>query len=213
MHRTILLVSGALALGGCSSVRIDLEYAPEPQQVASLAGESFSLAVTDLRPYVTHGRKSAKYLGHTKGVLGVVHSYSPSDQVALREHVRTDLVKDLQSLGMVEDRQAPALRLAVRIRDWNFDAGVRGRFWYEAQVVIDRAGSPSAQTIVVKGDAPLSGAWGDPARLFVENEIPALYVGFLKNLVRDNPEVIAALSHETPAERQESAVLLPGPGP
>jgi hypothetical protein len=213
MFRTTLLLSCAFALCGCSAVRIELEYLPEPTVLPLLAGKTFSLAVTDQRHYVTSGPKAPKYLGHTKGSLGVVYSYSTSDQAALVEHVRRDLSRDLQSLGMIEDVRAPSVRLNVRLYDWNFDAGIHGRFWYDAHVAVDADPGQPIANIVVKGEQAIEGQWGDPARLKVEDEIPGFYEQFIRKLVRENPEVIAALAQARPANQDGTAALLPRPGP
>jgi hypothetical protein len=188
----------AIVLCGCGSVRIDLDYAPEPKQLSQLVGKTFFLGVTDQRYYVTSGPKSREYLGHTKGFLGVVHSYRTADKQALVAHVRGDLRRDLQGLGMVEDARAPAVRLDIRIYDWNFDAGVRGRFWYDAQVAIDNGQGQTVANVVVKGENAIEGHWGDAARMKVEDEIPGLYQLFIRKLVRENPQVIAALSQAQP---------------
>jgi len=213
MYREILLLSCALALCGCSSVRIELEYAPEPAIVPALAGKAFSLAVTDQRHYVTSGPKAPKYLGHTKGSLGVVYSYSTSDLAPLVEHVRNDLRRDLQSLGMVEDDRAPGVRLNVRLYEWNFDAGIRGRFWYDVQVAIDGEEGQPVANIVVKGERAIEGYWGDVARLKVKDEIPGFYQQFIRKLARENPELIAALAQGPPAREDAPAAPLPASSP
>jgi hypothetical protein len=198
MRRKILLLSSAIVLCGCSSVRIDLDYEPEPKEMSQLAGKTFFLGVTDQRHYVTSGPKKREYLGHTKGSLGVVYSYSTSDLQPLVAHVRGDLRRDLQSLGMVEDGRRPTVRLDIRIYDWNFEAGIRGRFWYDAHVAVDDANGQPVANIVVKGENAIEGHWGDVARMRVKDEIPGFYQQFIRKLVRENPEVIAALARAQP---------------
>ncbi|HEU4591530.1 MAG TPA: hypothetical protein VFS13_11540, partial [Steroidobacteraceae bacterium] len=103
--------------------------------------------------------------------------------------------------------------LGVRIDDWNFDAGIHGRFWYDAHVTIHRGDGQLVASMPVKGQEVIEGRWGDEARLKAREEMPALYESFIKKLVRENPEVIAAIAQTRPTNQDSPAALLPRSGP
>ena len=54
--------------------------------------------------------------------------------------IHADLIKEIKALGL-QLREANADRIIkVEIRDYNFDACINGRFWYEIRLsVLDRS--------------------------------------------------------------------------
>lgn len=177
-------------LTGCAT-GIEFDYAPESKRLPDLEGITFAVDVTDQRHYVTSGPQKPTYLGHTKDALGAVHDQD--GKLSLAEQVATDLRRELQSLGLVENPTMPVTRIDVRIFDWNFDAGMRGRFWYDADVKVANSRGDPVAIVAVKDSKDMGGGFSDLARARIDEDIPGLYDEFLKRLVRENPEVQAAM--------------------
>jgi hypothetical protein len=194
MNLKLLTLACALALSGCASRQvIQFDYQPETKEMSRLASTTFSLDVTDQRHYVTSGPKLPSYLGHSKDVIGAVHSYKNDGGIALAEQVKNDLRRELQSLGLAEHTSAPAVLIIMRIYDWNFDAGVSGRFWYDVQLTVADAGGQTVANIVVKDRKQIEGGFADYARHYIQQDIPEFYDEFIRKLVRENPSMLAAL--------------------
>ncbi len=126
-------------------------------------------------------------------VIGAVHSYKNDGGIALAEQVKNDLRRELQSLGLAENTAAPTGQIIMRIYDWNFDAGVHGRFWYDVQLTVADAAAQTVANIVVKDSKQIEGEFADYARRYIKQDIPEFYDEFMRKLVRENPSMLAAL--------------------
>ena len=72
--------------------KIQLSYVPSPQEVPGLVSKTFSLEVTDRRPYVTHGKKVPSYLGIYRGGYGNPFDVVNKGKVALADQMKADLM-------------------------------------------------------------------------------------------------------------------------
>ena len=197
--RFLFLIAVAL-LSSCTTSskyrQIPLRYEPTPKVVAGLAAKTFSIAVTDARPYVTHGNKVPAYVGIARGGWGNPIDMVNGGKLSLAEQMRGDLLKKFRALGLTETSGSASKQVSVRIRDWNFDAGIDARFWYEVELTVaDSAGkllaiSQAKDQKVIKANL-LTG----PV-VALQKEVPVYYGEIIQELVRKDPLILSALRIE-----------------
>jgi uncharacterized lipoprotein YajG len=194
MLRTIALATITILLTGCvAGQNIKLAYEPAPQSTTT-SSRPVALTVTDQRTYVTSGNKDPSYLGHYRAGFGNPWDVSNFKKVPLAEQLKNDLRKELQSLGFTDGTRGSANEVAVTIREWNFDAAVNARIWYDLHIrVVARDGSVSSATDV-KNERVVNGNVMTGAKSAMEKELPVIYGEVIRQLIRDNPAAISALA-------------------
>jgi hypothetical protein len=206
--RSVTLLCAALLLSACvAGQHIDLRYQPQGQAVSTRLN-AVALQVSDQRSYVTNGDKKPWYIGHYRAGFGNTFDVSTRDKLALAEELRADLQKELDGLGYgyLQPGQGKAPRtLEVEIRDWNFDAAINTRVWYELRATVrDAAGKVLAQDQIKKEEV-VKGHFLTGAKSSMEKNLPLIYGKVLQELVRDNPKISAALRAPPAAARTKRA--------
>ena len=193
MSSRILLLLVAVGLSDCvTAAKFKLNYVAEAEELPGLGSTTFSVAVTDQRPYVTHGSKLPTYLGQYRDGWGIPREVVNEKKVPLAEQMVGDLRRELQSLGLVES-SSPSKLMVVRIRDWNFDAGIDSRFWYDVEVSVESASGQALATDRVKDQKIIKGSLLAGPIPAIKKELPVHYAELIRELVRDNPSILAAL--------------------
>jgi hypothetical protein len=192
--RTLTLVLSPLVLAGCvAGQSLQTEYEP-PAAVAETTGLAVSLTVTDDRPYVKSGEKAPYYVGRYRAGFGNPWDVSTANEEALVSIVRRDIAEELVALGHpLKDAAVADRGLAVSIRDWNFDGYQNGNFWYDLLVTVRSPAGDVLVNSVVKDKIGITGTLWEGAKGGFERDMPKLYPQIIRNLVRENAEVSAAL--------------------
>ena len=192
--RNLIVVAGmALFLSSCAvNQGILLEYSPEAHEKI-ISSRTISVDVSDERPFIKDKTKPPSFIGKFRGGYGNPWNAYTDGKIPLSQVFTQDLIKEIKALGL-QLQEANADRIIkVEIRDYNFDACINGRFWYEIRLsVLDRSNAVLRENtfkdeIEVKGSVLMGAAGsfknklpGDPSRSSQEND-------------PENPQVIDAL--------------------
>lgn len=193
----ILLAACALTIAGCASRdAVLLEYEPVAQPMPGLAAKAFSVTVDDQRPYVWSREKPPSYLGNVRAT-GAVSNVLNDGGLSFADQVKKDLGRELRSLGLVENESAAAVRISVRVLEWNFRAAIKGRYLYRAEISVANAQGKLVESSSIKDEREIDGGVGTPARETMYDDAAQFYGGFIRKLVRENPPILAALGRGT----------------
>lgn len=196
MLRPIALLVLAVVLAGCvAGQNIKLQYQPGPPRgsTAVSSGAVF-VTVSDQRSYVTSGNKEPSYLGHYRGGFGNTWDVMNYKDVALADQMRSDIWRELASLGFKEAGQGAEKTIAVVIHEWNFDANINGRVWFDVAITVVAADGRQLATARVKDEKIVKGSVMTGAKGAMEEQVPAIYGEVIRRLLRDAPMTLAALS-------------------
>ncbi len=195
------LIVGTTWLGGCVvGQSVPVGYTPAPSTTTA-TGAAVTVTVRDERPYVTNGDKPADFLGTYRAAIGVPWDVTTKDRQPLAALFETHLAVELRSLGYaVVPRQDASRVLDVAIQDWNFDAYLDGNIWYELSAsVLSPDGTALARSHIKESQPTKGNFWTTGGKAGVEAAMPAVYAGAIRKLVRDNPDISAALGGGTAA--------------
>jgi hypothetical protein len=187
-------------LGGCVvGQTVSPTYEAGPQGAAT--GTPVALNVRDERPYVKNGEKPAYFIGQYRGGFGNPWNVSTEGDQPVASLLQRDLAKELESLGHPVVAQSPGVRvLDVAIDEYQFDGYQNAKFWYLFNVrVIGPDGKVMAESLV-QDKQVIQGTFWEGAKGGVEKQLPGLYAGAIRKLVRDNPTISAALAAAPPAQ-------------
>lgn len=192
MSRHIALLLVVCLLSGCiTAYKYNLAYTPDPYAYPPLAAQTFGVKVTDDRPYVKYGEKFPFFLGIARDAYGFPRDVITRSKTTLASQLETDISSELEMLGLVRS-PSPARLIAIRLRDWNFDTGLHTRFWYDLDLTVTDAAGKTLLTKHVKNERSFETNVFD-----IYNELkkyfPNQYTHFIREVARDNKEVLAAL--------------------
>ena len=180
-------------LTGCVAYQtIALDYSPRPHDKI-ISSYIIKSEVTDERPYVTSGQKKDRYIGHYRGGYGNTWDVLLRGRDNLAERFAIDILKELNACGF-QTKPLPADRaLKVEIADFNFDAYINGRFWYDIRISVLDSENKTLASSIVKDERVIKGSvLIGPVAAFPK-ELPILYHEIIEKIVRDNPDVLNAL--------------------
>ena len=190
--KLLILFSIFIMLSGCVvNQHIPLSYLPDHSQIIG-NGELINVKVTDDRPYIKDGDKELSYIGHYRGGYGNTWDVRTEGERPLSECIATDVKSELRAIGYSPSNNAKKT-LAISIKDFNFDAYINGRFWYEIDVDVFKDGIQLAKTTIKKSEV-INGSFWTGAKDDMERDIPMHYGFMIQNLVRANRDTIEALS-------------------
>jgi hypothetical protein len=189
----MLLAASTLVIAGCASQdAVSLEYEPVAQAVPRLAAKAFSITVDDQRTYVWSKEKPPTYIGNVRHT-GAVTNVLNDNGLSLANQVKQDLGRELRSLGLAENDAAPAVRISVRILEWNFRAAIKARYLYRAEISVADSQGNLLESSTIKDEKEIDGSVGKPAQESVYEDASRFYGGFIRKLVRENPAILASL--------------------
>ena len=191
MKTKLALLALTVALAGCvAGQNIKLHYEPAP---GAAAGPSVpvTLRVIEQRDYVTRGDKSPAYLGHYRAGFGNTWDVINRDKVPLADQMRDDLRAELASLGCSD--AAGGKVLTVTIHEWNFDAWVNGKIWFDVEASLAGADGTPLASSHAKEERPITGSFWSGGKGAMEKNVPEVYGEVLRKLVREDPAMMAAL--------------------
>lgn len=180
-------------LGGCvAGQTIGLDYAPEGARSSS-RNVSVNVDVTDSRPYIADGSKNGAFIGNYRGGFGNPFDVKTSSGEPLATIVKRDLSADLKALGFNVAEDKAARKVRVTINEWKFDAYTNLTYWYDITVAILDAQNRPLKQHTLKNSVNIEGsAWTGP-KSAAEREVPKLYRGIVRKMVRENTEALRAL--------------------
>ncbi len=182
----------SLAVGCVVGQKVTLAYTPEGIETKVVSTNRITVVVNDKRPYVKTGEKEPWYIGHYRAGFGNTWDVSTDGKVALADQFRMDLQKELESLGFTLDQ--PFNRtLNVDIIDYNFDAMLNGKMWYAIRIkVLDDQNRILAEDML-EDRIIIEGSFWVGAKYAFEKEVPKIYGNIIKQIVRENTDVVNAL--------------------
>jgi len=182
-----------VALTGCvAGQNINLQYDPTPKQ-GTVLHQTVAVTVEDKRSYVTDGDKKPWYIGHYRAGFGNTWDVTTRDKVPFATQVKADLQKELTSLGFTEGSDSHAKRVTVVIKDWNFDAMVNGKLWYDLEITVQSSDGAVLATSDVKDQRVIKGSFWTGAKGAMTEEVPVMYGEALQALIRNNAPIMEAL--------------------
>lgn len=194
--RALSLLALIASLSGCVvGQQLRLDAVPEAQHDAGPATPVL-LQVEDQRELVTSGKKKPWYVGQYRAGLGNPWSVSTDGKVALAEQLEQDLAEELASLGFVPGQDGNQLQ--VTIREWDFTGYQNGRFWYELDIVVRDGSQKALARHALKDEIPIRGTFMLGARGGFERDMPGIYDGIVRSIVRANPDILQALATKGP---------------
>ena len=187
-------LAGVLFLSGCvAGQHIQLSYNPPPAEMKVNSAKTIKVAVKDAREYVLNKDKSPSYIGHYRAGYGNTWDVTTDGKVALADKFAGDIKNELTSLGFSLNDTSPDRTLEVNIVEYNFDAYMNGKMWYEIKVrALDKAGNSLAES-VLKDKVVIEGSVWVGAKYAFEQKVPVIYGDIVKNIVRNNKQVMEAL--------------------
>lgn len=187
-----IIVLAVFALSGCVvGQKIEMDYTASPSAVTE--PNSVSVSVVDARPYVVNGDKDPSFIGKYRAGFGNPWDVSTENNVPLAKLLAADLEEAVRSLGFGTQPTDPDRSLIVYIRDWNFDAYIDGRFWYELDVEVQDVDDAVIASVKIKNAKHIDGSfWTGPKSAF-EEQMPVFYREVVAAVVTDNKEVQQAL--------------------
>lgn len=170
---------------GCvAGQAINLQHTPSTSPVLP-SSKTVSVDAKDNRDFVINGDKEPSYLGHFRASFGNTWDVNNGDDRSLAEQFQKDLTAELASRGIKTVASGERCVL-VDIREWNFDAYMNGKIWYEINVSVTDANGSSLGQIVLKNKQTIKGnAMTGPKSAF-KREVPIIYSGIISEIVGNN---------------------------
>ena len=193
IKKLFFVVLVAFLLSGCvAGQHIKIGGVPE-QQTKTSSGVVVELNVSDVRPFVTSGDKDPSYIGHYRAGFGNTWDVTTYQKQALADIMTKDLIAELRSLGYQVGSEQFDKKLIVKINDWNFDTYVNGKLWWDIDVIVTNVSGKVLTRQSLKDTKVIQGSfWVGPKYAF-EKSVPQYYLEVIKKIVRDSPDVMAAL--------------------
>lgn len=193
MNRRILFIAFLCApMYACvAGQSVVIDYSADPLAVAPPESSPIQVTVVDKRPFVASGDKPPYFVGKYRGGFGNPWDVTTEDRKPLADIMATDVSEELEALGFtVSD---PGRTLIIAINDWNFDGWQNGHLWYDIAIELSSVDGTQLYSGNVKDDVGITGTLSG-VKGGVERDIPVIYRDAIHAIVRDNSELITALS-------------------
>jgi hypothetical protein len=189
----IFSITFMFLISGCACLStIPLGYNPEGGSGIGSA-HAVKVSVIDERSYVKSGAKRPTYIGHFRTEFGQPYDIFNAKRVELAKQFEADILKELNALGINTSDSAAEFKIRVDILEYNFDAYTNGKFWYEIKIAVLDANDKILADSLLKDERVIAGNyWTGPLVAF-RRELPKLYQGIIKKLIRENSIIINAL--------------------
>ena len=79
------------------------------------------------------------------------------------------------------------------IRDWNFDAYLNGKMWYQIQVSVESIDGKTVAEVDLEETIIIKGSFWVGAKYAFERELPKIYIKVVHDVARDNQKILNAL--------------------
>ena len=192
LKKLAILLFVSIPMVGCvAGQSVTIDYSAEAMAVAPADAGAVRVTVADKRPFVLSGDKPAYFVGKYRAGFGNPWDVTTEDRKPLAELMQADVVEELQALGFGTDGAGKTL--AVTINDWNFDGWQNGRLWYDIAIMLSSSDGTELYSGAVKEEVGITGTLSG-IKGGVERDIPVIYSNAIKKIVRENSELLSALS-------------------
>lgn len=202
------LAAVQMLLSGCA-IGNKYDYRSQTLDLPVASGGSVAVAVSDQRPYVVSGDKTAVFVGLQRAGFGIPHDVETLSQGPLADDFAATISAALEAKGIavkpvmvapsVNDRNAvKALStsgadkaLLILLREWKSDTMNNVALMYDVKAeVFDGQGNSIAENAVVGRENLGGDAWNPPKH--ARSAVPAAYRRILETLLSD-PKIVDAL--------------------
>ena len=194
--KLLCVLISAFYLSGCGCVafqKINFDYSPSIYSSTVESANLINIKVEDERPFILSGDKRPSYIGHFRGGYGNTWDVLTDGKVALAEQFLNDIKQELKTIGFDIGLSNEDRILHLSIIDYNFDAMINGRFWYELEVVVFDKENKVLAKDTIKGTHEIKGSlMFGPVGAF-KKELPGIYHGIIEKIVRNNDAILEAL--------------------
>ncbi|MEA1918120.1 MAG: hypothetical protein U9N42_11420 [Campylobacterota bacterium] len=194
MKKTLYVVFVGLisiVFSGCVvKQEVVMDYSPEKQSALKSYPE-VELSVNDARKYVLSKEKPGEFIGYYRSGVGIPYPVSTIDDVPLAEVIKADLIKELEALGFVSKSSNKSL--IVDIKEWKFDAYQNANFNYSIDVSVINNKNKKLVTKNISDHIVIRGTFMGGAKAGVERDMPKIYIGIVKKILRENKEILVFL--------------------
>lgn len=192
MKRMCVWLIGVCFFSGCVAGQVvPLNYSPvSAADIGSL--NVISVKVQDRRDFILNRSKPDSYIGHFRAGFGNTWNVYTSGRAPLADVVCRDIVKELKSLGFGTKISNGDREIDIEIVDYNFDAYTNTRFWYDFRLIVKSAGSVIYEKTYKSEHVIKGSVWIGPVKA-VRAQMPQLYAGLIRDMIRNDKELIAAI--------------------
>lgn len=202
------LAAVQMLLSGCA-VGNKYDYRSQSLDLPISSGGSVAVAVSDQRPYVVGGDKTAVFVGLQRGGWGNPFDVETLSQGALADDFAATIAAALEAKGITVKpvMVAPAVNgkkavqalaasgadksLLVSLREWKSDTMQNVAMIYDVKAqVLDARGNPIAENAVYGRDNLGGDFWDPPSH--ARAAVPQAYRRILETLLGD-PKIVDAL--------------------
>lgn len=202
------LAAVQMLLSGCA-IGNKYDYRSQTLDLPVASGGSVAVAVSDQRPYVVSGDKTAVFVGLQRAGFGIPHDVETLSQGPLADDFAATISAALEAKGIAvkpvmvapsfNDRNAvKALStsgadkaLLILLREWKSDTMNNVALMYDVKAeVFDGQGNSIAENAVVGRENLGGDAWNPPKH--ARSAVPAAYRRILETLLSD-PKIVDAL--------------------
>ena len=192
VKKLAILLLASIPMYGCvAGQSVAIDYSAERMTIAPGDSGAVRVTVADKRPFVLSGDKPAYFVGKYRAGFGNPWDVTTEGRKPLADLIEADVVEELQALGFSTD--GPGKTLAVTVNDWNFDGWQNGRLWYDIAMVLSSSDGGVLYSGTVKDEVGITGTFSG-IKGGVERDIPIIYGNAIRKMVRENTELLDALS-------------------
>ncbi|MBF0387220.1 MAG: hypothetical protein HQL20_05120 [Candidatus Omnitrophica bacterium] len=193
MRNLIALAGMVFCLSSCAvNQGIVLNYNPEAHEKI-VSNKTISVNVSDERPFIKDKSKPSAFIGKFRGGYGNPWNAYTDGKVPLAQVFVQDLVKEVKALGLQMQESNADRTIKVEILDYNFDAYINGRFWYEIKISVLDQNNVVLDENTFKDEIEIKGSfWLGPMGAF-KDKLPEVHQSILKRMIRENSQLIDTL--------------------
>ena len=192
IKKLVIVAVTTIPMYGCvAGQSVAISYDPESLAVAPADSTPIMVTVIDKRPFVVSGSKPPYFIGKYRAGFGNPWDVTTEERTPLADLMAADISEDLEALGFSIAGGGRTLRIAIK--DWNFDGWQNGHLWYDIAIGLSDADGNELYSGSVEDDVGITGTLSG-IKGGVERDIPIIYRNAIRKIIRDNSELISALS-------------------
>lgn len=202
MKRLVLLIAClmlVMTLGGCLVVGQKVNLGSATTGVSAVDGSAYyplSVRVVENRYFVLTGEKEPSFIGKYRGGFGNPFDVNTEGNVPLAIQMERDLSTSLQRNGFSVVGDGAERNVKVSIDNYNFDCMLNCQVWHLLQVVIEDNEGNALHGHTVNIESVVDGNFFMGSKHYLEKELPVIYAKMLQDIVRNNPDAMAALQRK-----------------
>ncbi|MBF0384419.1 MAG: hypothetical protein HQL27_00970 [Candidatus Omnitrophica bacterium] len=193
MRNFIVVVGMVLFCSSCAvNQGILLEYTPETREQI-VSSNTISVKVSDERPFIKDNSKPPSFIGKFRGSYGNPWNAYTEGKIPLAQVFAQDLIREIKALGLRMKELNSDRTIKVEIMDYNFDAAIDGRFWYEIKVSVLDMNNDVLKENMFKDVIEIKGSVWTGAMGAFKEKLPEIHRELIRKMIRENPQAKDAL--------------------